>query len=101
MPVDSFPKFNAARANSAQEDKEYIEEIDSGDEPLRGQDSQPTVRKRLGREDNTAQRLTAELERIAHRRRLGREDQTAQRLAGETERIAHRWRLGREDQTAQ
>ena len=25
-----------------QEDKEYIEEIDTGDEPLRGQDSQPT-----------------------------------------------------------
>jgi hypothetical protein len=42
MPVDSFPKFNAARANSAQEDKEYIEEINTGDEPLRGQDSQPT-----------------------------------------------------------
>jgi hypothetical protein len=34
MPVDSFPKFNSARANSAQEDKEYIEEIYSGDEPL-------------------------------------------------------------------
>jgi len=38
MPVDSIPKFNTASTNLAQEDREYIEEIDSGDEPLRGQD---------------------------------------------------------------
>jgi len=83
IPINSFPKFNAARANSAQEDKEYIEEIDTGDEPLRGQDSPPTLlenahSRRLGREDTTAQRLAAEAECITHSRRLRREDQTAQ-----------------------
>jgi len=57
--------------------------------------------RRLHREDQTARRLAAEAERIAHSRRLRREDQTAQRSAVEAERIIHSRRLHREDQTAQ
>ena len=87
------------------EDKQSIEEIDTGDEPHRGQDNQPMQlenahSRRLGREHRTAQRLAAEAERIAHRRRLRREDQTAQRSAAEAEN-AHSRRLRSEEQTAQ
>jgi len=102
------------------EDEEYVDEIDTGDEPLRGQDSQPTQlgkrskshmhqapdeeaekahSRRLCREDQTAQRSAAEAEN-AHSRRLRREDQTAQRSAADAKNIAHSRRLRREDQTA-
>jgi len=84
------------------EDEEYVDEIDTGGEPLRGQDSQPTQIgkrstslmheapdkegenthiQRLRREDQTAQRSTANAENITHSRRLRREDQTARRSA--------------------
>jgi len=104
------------------EDEEYVDEIHTGDEPLRGQDSQPTQigkrfkshmheapdeevennahSRRLHREDHTAQSSAADAENIAHSRRLRREDQTAQRSAADAEIIAHSRRLRREDQTA-
>ena len=54
------------------EDKEYIEEIDTGEEALRVQDTQPTQLENahsqcLGREDTTAQRMVGEAEPIDHR----------------------------------
>jgi hypothetical protein len=104
------------------EDEEYVEEIDTGDEPLRGQDSLSTQigkrsttrmhetvpdeeaenahRRRLRLEDQTALRSAADAEIIAHSRRLHREDQTAQDSAADAEYIAHSPRLRREDQTA-
>ena len=103
------------------EDDEYLEEIHTGDEPLRGQDSQPTQfgkrstshmhkapdeetenahSRRLRQEDQTAQRSAAEAEN-AHSRRLRREDQTAQHSAAEAERIAHSWHLRSKDHTVQ
>ena len=94
------------------EDEEYVEESDTGDEPLR--DSQPTQigkiskshmpkapdeeaknthSRHLRREDQTAPRSAANAENIAHSRRLRQEDQTAQRSAANAENIAHSWRL--------
>jgi len=101
------------------EDEEYVEESDTGDEPLR--DSQPTQigkrskshmhkapdeeaenahSRRLRREDQTAQHSPADAENIAHSRRLRREDQTARRSAAVAENIAHSRCLRTEDQTA-
>jgi hypothetical protein len=65
------------------DDEKYVDEIDTGGEPLRGQDSQPT-----------------QIENIAHSRHLRREEQTAQYSAADAENIAHSRRLHREDQTA-
>jgi hypothetical protein len=80
------------------EDEEYVEETDTGDEPLRGQDSQPThIGKRPASLMHEAPDEEAE---IARSRRLRQEDQTAQRSAAEAEN-AHSQRLRREDQTAQ
>jgi hypothetical protein len=95
------------------EDEEYVDEKDTGDEPLR--DSQPMQigkrstshmheapdeeaeyiahSRRLRREDQTAQRSAADAENIAHSRHLRREDQTAQRSAADAENIAHSRRL--------
>jgi len=58
------------------EDEEYVKEIDTGDEPLRGQDSQPTQIGRRSR-SHMHEAPDEEAENIAHRRRLRREDQTA------------------------
>jgi len=78
------------------EDEEYVEETDTGDEPLR--DSQPTqIGKRSKSHMHEAPDEEAE---NAHSRRLRREDQTAQRSAANAEIIAHSRRLRREDQTA-
>jgi hypothetical protein len=102
------------------EDEEYVNEKDTGDEPLR--DSQPMQigkrstshmqeapdkeaeniahSRRIRREDQTAQRWAADAENITHSRRLRREDQTAQRSAADGENIAPSRRLRREAQTA-
>jgi len=78
------------------EDEEYVEETDTGDEPLR--DSQPTqIGKRSKSHKHEAPDEEAE---NAHSRLLRREDQTAQRSAANAENIAHSRRLRREDQTA-
>jgi hypothetical protein len=62
------------------EDKEYIEETDTGDEPLRRQDSQPT---QLGKRFSSHMPEAADEEaENSHSRRLRREDQTAHRSAG-------------------
>jgi len=80
------------------EDEEYVEEIDTRDEPLRGQDSQPTqIGKRSRSHMHEAPDEEAE---NAHSRRLRREDRTAQRSAADANNIAHSRRLRREDQTA-
>jgi hypothetical protein len=79
------------------EDEEYFGETDTGDEPLRGQDSQPTIGKRS--KSHMHEALDKEAEN-AHSRCLHREDQTAQRSAAEAEKIDHSRRLRREDQTA-
>jgi len=80
------------------EDKEYIEETDTGDEPLRRQGSQPTqLGKRFSSHMHKAPDEEAE---NAHSRHLRREDQTAQCSAANAENIAHSRRLRREDQTA-
>jgi hypothetical protein len=80
------------------EDKEYGDETDTGDEPLRRQDSQPTqLGKRFSSHMHGAPDEEAE---NSHSRRLRREDQTAQRSAGNAENIAQSRRLRREDQTA-
>jgi hypothetical protein len=80
------------------EDKEYIDETDTGDEPRRRQDSQPTqLGKRFSSHMHEAPNKEAE---NAHSRRLRREDQTAQRSAANAENIAHSRPLRREDQTA-
>ena len=92
------------------EDEKYVEETDTGDEPLR--DSQPTqigseptqigsqptqIGKRSKSHIHTARDEQAE---NAHSWRLCREDQTAQRSAANAEYIPHSLRLRREDQTA-
>ena len=69
------------------DNEEYDEEIDTGDEPLEGQDSQHTQleiahNQRLRREYRTAQRSAANAEH-AHIQRLHREDQTVQLSAAE------------------
>jgi len=79
------------------EGEEYVEETDTGDEPLRGQDIQPTIGKRSKSHMHEAPDKEAE---NAHSRRLRREDQTAQRSAADAENITHSRRLRREDQTA-
>jgi len=80
------------------EDEEYVDEKDTGDEPLR--DSQPTqIDKRSTYHMHTAP--DEEAENIAHSRRLRREDQTAQHSAADAENIVHSRRLRRHDQTAQ
>ena len=103
------------------EDKEYVEETDTGHEPLRGQDIQLTQigkrftshiheapdeeaenanSRRLRREDQTAQRSAANAEK-AHSRHLHPEDQTAQRSAADAENITLSRRLHREDESVQ
>jgi len=78
------------------EDVEYVEETDTGDEPLR--DSQPTqIGKRFKSHMHEAPDEEAE---NAHSRHLRREDQTAQRFAANAENITHSRPLRREDQTA-
>jgi hypothetical protein len=78
------------------EDQEYMEETDTGDQPVR--DSQPTqIGKRSRCHMHEAPDEEAE---NAHSQRLRQEDQTAQRSAANAETIAHSWRLRREDQTA-
>jgi len=80
------------------EDKEYIEETDTGDEPLRRQDSQPT---QLGKIFSSHMHEAPDKEtENAHSRHLHREDQTAQSSAANAENITHSRRLRREDQTA-
>ena len=80
------------------EDEEYVDEIDTVDEPLRGQDSQPMqIRKRSKSHMHEAPDMEAE---HSHSWRLRREDQTAQCSAADAENITHSWRLRREDQTA-
>jgi len=80
------------------EDEEYVDEIDTGDEPLRGQDSQP---RQIGkRSTSRIHEAPGEEVENAHSRRLRREDQTAQRLAADAGNIAHSRHLRREDQTA-
>jgi len=76
------------------EDEDYVEEIDTGDEPLRGQDSQPT---QLGKRSTSHMHEAPDEEaQNAHSRRLRREDQTAQRSAAAAEN-AHSRCLRRED----
>ena len=76
--------------------EEYVEEADTGDEPLR--DSQPTqIGKRSTSHMHDAPDEEAE---NAHSRRLRREDRTAQHSAANAENLAHSRRLRREDQTA-
>jgi hypothetical protein len=62
------------------EDEEYVDEIDTGGEPLRGQDSQPT---QIGKRSTSLmhEATDEEPENITHSRRLRREDQTARRSA--------------------
>jgi len=80
------------------EDKEYIEETDTGDEPLRRQESQPTQSGK--RSTSHMHEAPDEEAENAHSRRLRREDQTAQRSEADAENIAHSRRLRSEDQTA-
>ena len=80
------------------EDKEYIEEIDTGDESLWGQDSQPT---QIGKRSTSHMHESPDEEaKNAQSQRLRREDQTAQHSVPGAE-LAHRWRLRREDQNSQ
>jgi len=80
------------------EDEEYVDEIDTGDEPLRGQDGQPM---QIGKRSTSRmdEALDEEAEN-ADSRHLRREDQTAQHSAADAENIAHSRQLRREDQTA-
>jgi hypothetical protein len=81
------------------EDEKYVDEPDTGGEPLRGHDSQPTkIGKRSRSHMHEAPDEAAET--IAHRRNFRQEDQTAQRSTADAENIAHSWRLRREDLTA-
>ena len=81
------------------EDEEYVDKIDTGDEPLRGQDSQPMqIGMRFKSHMNEAP--DEEAEDNAHSRCLRREDQTAQRSAADAENITHSRRLRGEDETA-
>jgi len=81
------------------EDEKYVDETDTGGEPLRGQDCQPT---QIGKRSTSHMHEAAdkEAENIVHSRHLRREDQTAQRSAADAENIAHSLRHRREDQTA-
>jgi len=85
------------------ENEEYVEETDTGDEPLRHRQptqigSQPM---QIGKRSKSHMRKAPDEEaENAHSRRLCREDQTAQRLPANAENIAHSQRLRREDQTA-
>jgi hypothetical protein len=80
------------------EDK-YLAEKDTGDEPLRGQDSQP---RQIGKRSTSHMHEAAEeeAENIAHSQCLRQEAQTAQRSAADAENLPHSWHLRREDQTA-
>jgi len=80
------------------EDKEYIEETDTGDEPLRRKDSQPTQSGK--RSTSHIHKAPDEEAENADSRRLRRENQTAQHSAADAKNIAHSQRLGRKDQTA-
>jgi len=80
------------------DNEEYMEETDTGDEPLQRQDSQPM---------QSGQRSTSHMDEgpdeeaeSAHSWHLRREDQTAQRSAADAENIAHSRRLRTEEQTA-
>jgi len=81
-----------------QEYEEYVEESDTGDEPL--QDSQPM---QIGKRSKSHMHKKAPDEKAenTHSHCLHREDQTAQHLATNAENITYSWRLCREDQTAQ
>jgi len=92
------------------EDEEYVEETDTGDEPLRDSPptqigSQPTqIRShpaQIGKRSKSHMHKAPDQEaENTHSRRLRREDQTAQRSAANAENIAHSRRLRREDQNA-
>jgi hypothetical protein len=78
------------------EDEEYVEETDTGDEPLR--DSQPTqIRSQptqIGNRSKSHMHKASDKDaENAHGRRLRRENQTAQRSASNAENIAHSQRL--------
>jgi len=80
------------------EDEESVDAIDTGDEPPRGQDSQPT---QIGKRSKShMHEVPDEEDDNAHSRRLRREDQTAQRSAADSENPAHSRRLRWADQTA-
>jgi hypothetical protein len=80
-----------------QEDEENVKETDTGDEPLRGQDSQPTIGKRFKSHMHEAPEEEAE---NSHSWCIRQEDLTAQRSVADAENIAHSPRLRGEDQTA-
>jgi len=78
------------------EDEEYVEETDTGHEPLR--DSQPT---QIGKTSKSHMHEAPDEEtENAHSRRFCQEDQTAQHSPANADNIAHSRRLCREDQTA-
>jgi len=79
-------------------DGEYIEVMDTGDQPLWREDSQPTQLN--PRSTSHMHEDPDEEAENAHSRRLCREDQTAQCSAADAESIAHSRRLHRKDQTA-
>jgi len=80
------------------EDEEYVDETDTGGEPLCGQDSQPM---QTGKRSTSHMHEAADQEaENAHSQRLCRQNQTAQHSAANAENIAHSRRLCREDQTA-
>ena len=73
------------------EDEESVDAIDTGDEPPRGQDSQPT--QICKRSKSHMHEVPDEEDDNAHSRRLRREDQTAHRSAADSENPAHSRRL--------
>jgi hypothetical protein len=78
--------------------RNILRKQDTGDEPLRGQDSQPTQIDTRSTSD--MQEAPDEEAENTHSRLLCQEDQTAQHSAADAEDIAHSLRLRREDQTA-
>ena len=78
------------------EDEEYVDETDTGDEPL--PDSQPT---QIGKKSKSFMYEAPDEEaEIAHCRRLRWENPTGQHLVANGENIAHSRHLRREDQIA-
>jgi len=81
------------------EDEEYVEETDTGDEPLRGQHNLPIQidERFISHIHNGPDEEPAN---FTQGRRLCRKDQTAQHSAEAADNIAHRGLLRHEDQTA-
>jgi len=79
-------------------DEEYIEETDTGDEPLRRHNSDPTLSGK--RSTSHMHKAPDEEAENAHSRRLRREDQTAQCSAADPENITDSRRLRRKYLTA-